>query len=384
MKKIFAKIHLWLSLPFGIIIAIVCLSGAILVFEDEILELCYPSRYFVEEVRETPLSPVELISSARKQLPDSIKINGLLVTSDPQRTYQLVLPGKKATAFVDPYTAEIKGIDNGQGFFMQMMRLHRWLLDSYKRDGTFSWGKAIVGYATLVLVIITISGLIIWIPRTKTALKNRLKIKVTSGWRRFFYDLHVSGGFYSVLLLLVLSLTGLTWSFGWYRDTFYAAFGVQQMQPQSTDKMKPKEKGNNNKEGNSERDKKKKQDTDYTLWADILSDLQNNYTTYNSITIQDGSATVSYAQYGNTRGGDRYLFDTKTGEITEVQLYKDLPKSEKIRGWIFSAHVGSWGGMTTRILSCLVSFLGAVFAITGYYFWIKKSFKKKNRKKQKA
>lgn len=38
MKKFFAKIHLWLSIPFGIIIAIVCLTGAILVFETEILE----------------------------------------------------------------------------------------------------------------------------------------------------------------------------------------------------------------------------------------------------------------------------------------------------------------------------------------------------------
>ena len=51
MKKIFAKIHLWLSIPFGIIIAIVCLTGSILVFETEILELCYPSRYFVKEVK---------------------------------------------------------------------------------------------------------------------------------------------------------------------------------------------------------------------------------------------------------------------------------------------------------------------------------------------
>lgn len=280
MKKIFAKIHLWLSLPFGIIIAIVCLSGAILVFEDEILELCYPSRYFVEEVKEQALSPEELISSARKQLPDSTKINGIRVTSDPQRTYQLVLPGKKAAAFIDPYTAEIKGTDNGQGFFMQMMRLHRWLLDSYKQGNTFAWGKAIVGYATLVLVIITISGLFIWIPRSKKALKNRLTIKTNSGWRRFFYDLHVTGGFYSALLLLVLSLTGLTWSFGWYRDAFYTVFGVDQTQQQASttpnnQSAKLAERGNSGNE-NSEKGKRMKQDTDYTQWANVLSDLQNN------------------------------------------------------------------------------------------------------------
>ena len=69
MRKFFAKVHLWLSIPFGIIIAIVCLTGAILVFETEILELGYPSRYFVKEVKGEPLSPAALIESARQQLP---------------------------------------------------------------------------------------------------------------------------------------------------------------------------------------------------------------------------------------------------------------------------------------------------------------------------
>lgn len=381
MRKLFAKIHLWLSIPFGIIIAIVCLTGAILVFETEILEVCYPSRYFVKEVKGEPLTPAALLSSARRQLPDSIQINGIRVSQDPKRTWQVVLPGKKAAAFINPYTAEITGIDDGQGFFMQMMRLHRWLLDSYKRDGSFSLGKAVVGYATLVMAIILISGLVIWYPRNKKVLKNRLKIKTQSGWYRFFYDLHVSGGFYATLLLLILTLTGLTWSFGWYRDAFYTVFGVETTQPQahapapSDSKGKSKERGKGGH--SSEREKKNRAETDYTQWAMVLADLQSRYPKYNSITIQDGSATVSAAQYGNTRGSDRYTFDPANGKITDVQLYKDLPKSGKIRGWIYSVHVGSWGGMTTRILSCLVSFLGAVFALTGYYFWIKKKLRKK-------
>ena len=378
MRKLFAKIHLWLSIPFGIIIAIVCLTGAILVFETEILEICYPSRYFVKEVKGEPLPPAALLNAARQQLPDSVKKNGLRVMQDPKRTYQVVLPGKKAAAFINPYTAEITGIDDGQGFFMQMMRLHRWLLDTYKRDGSFALGKAVVGYSTLVLAFILISGLVIWYPRNKKALKNRLKIKTKAGWYRFFYDLHVSGGFYATLLLLVLTLTGLTWSFGWYRDAFYTVFGVETAQTQGHTQAPASSdlKGKSGERGTRERGSKEKV-TNYVQWATVLADLQNRYPRYNSITIQDGSATVSAAQYGNTRGSDRYTFDPANGEITDVQLYKDLPNSGKIRGWIYSVHVGSWGGLTTRILSCLVSFLGAVFAITGYYFWIKKKIRKK-------
>ena len=85
MRKLFTKIHLWLSVPFGIIIAIVCLTGAILVFEQEILRVCYPSRYYVEEVKGEPLPVGELILAARQQLPDSIKINGIRIYPDPIR-----------------------------------------------------------------------------------------------------------------------------------------------------------------------------------------------------------------------------------------------------------------------------------------------------------
>lgn len=69
MKKFFAKIHLWLSIPFGIIIAIVCLTGAILVFETEILEFCYPSRYFVKEVKGEMLSPAVLMAPPASNFP---------------------------------------------------------------------------------------------------------------------------------------------------------------------------------------------------------------------------------------------------------------------------------------------------------------------------
>lgn len=388
MKKLFAKVHLWLSIPFGIIIAIVCLTGAILVFEAEILELCYPSRYFVKEIKGEPLPPATLIDMGQQQLPDSIKINGLRVTSDPKRTYQLVLPGKKAAAFIDPYTGQVTGVDNGQGFFMQMMRLHRWLMDSYKRDGSFALGKAVVGYSTLALALILISGLVIWYPRNKKVLKNRLKIKTKSGWYRFFYDLHVSGGFYATLLLLALTLTGLTWSFGWYRNAFYAVFGVETSASPTHAPAPSATKGSSDTKGSHEKNasergqgerggRAERAKSNYVHWAEVLSSLQNLYPAYNAITLQEGTATVSTAYYGNTRGSDRYTFDPSTGRITNVQLYKDLPASGKIRGWIYSVHAGTWGGMLTKILSCLVSLLGGVFAITGYYFWLKKKFRKK-------
>ena len=118
---------------------------------------------------------------------------------------------------------------------------------------------------------------------------------------------------------------------------------------------------------------------DYSHWASVLTQLQSRYEDYQSITLQAGSASVSTARYGNTRGSDRYSFDPETGQITQSQLYNDLPKSGKIRGWIYSVHTGSWGGLATRILSCLAALFGGILALTGYYFWIRKMRLKKRR-----
>lgn len=38
--KFFRKVHLWLSVPFGIIVTLVCFSGAMLIFEPEITKGC--------------------------------------------------------------------------------------------------------------------------------------------------------------------------------------------------------------------------------------------------------------------------------------------------------------------------------------------------------
>lgn len=121
MRKFFHQIHLWLSIPLGILISVICLTGAILVFEKEITEIMYP---------ETQVTQVEG-QQVRKQRPE---------------------------------------------FFRQVRALHRWLLDAPAKKGESSVGKTVVGITTVVMIVILISGIVIWFPRNSRTLKNRLQI----------------------------------------------------------------------------------------------------------------------------------------------------------------------------------------------------------------
>ena len=387
MKKAFRKIHLWLSVPFGLIITVICLSGAALVFEDEVTELCRRDLYYVEKVSGAPLPVEYLIEKVAGTLPDSVAVTGVSISSDAERAYQVNLSKpRRASVYVDQYTGEVKGRHERAPFFLTMFKLHRWLLDGMKPDGGIFWGKMIVGGSTLMFVFVLISGIVIWWPRTKKALKNSLKIAVGKGRRRFWYDLHVAGGVYALVLLLAMALTGLTWSFSWYRAGFYKVFGVEMKQraghgalqtvhgtPQTVHGALQTVHGGKSGRNSSEEGRGNREHTSpYACWQQVYEELKARNAGYKQITVSNGSASVSFERFGNQRAADRYAFNPQDGEITEVTLYKDTDASGKMRGWIYSVHVGSWGGMFTRILTFIAALLGGTLPLTGYYLWLRR------------
>ncbi len=399
MRKIFRNIHLWLSIPFGVLITLICFSGAMLVFEKEVMELCHRDLYFVKKAGTAPLPMDQLMTKVAAALPDSISVTGVNISSDPERTYQVTLSKpRRASMYVDQYTGEIMGKYERAPFFNLMFRMHRWMLDSMKPDGGIFWGKIIVGTSTLMFVFVLISGLVIWWPRTRKVLKNSLKIVANKGWRRFWYDLHVAGGMYALIFLLAMSLTGLTWSFQWYRTGFYKVFGVEVQSgtehgnaaanaTAKSGKQGGKPEGRGGRSGNrGERPagetgrpegRGEHRRSPYAKWEQVYEQLAQTNPGYKQISVSDGSASVANNRFGNTRGTDRYKFNPRSGEITETILYKDLENSGKIRGWIYSVHVGSWGGMLTRILAFIAALIGASLPLTGYYLWVRKKMKRK-------
>ena len=180
----------------------------------------------------------------------------------------------------------------------------------------------------------------------------------------FWYDLHVTGGMYTLIFLLAMALTGLTWSFSWYRTGFYKVFGAEV----------PQGGGHGNKA--TQRHAATGHHSPYAHWQQVYDELKDRNPDNKLISISKGSATVSVNRLGNQRATDRYTFNPRNGEITQAALYKEVDISGKLRGWIYSVHVGSWGGMITRILTFIAALLGATLPLTGYYLWLRRLMRK--------
>ena len=107
MRNFFRKFHLWVSVPFGIVITITCFTGALLVFEDEITALCRNNVTSVTPDGE-PL-PLDVIAEkVEATLPGDVDITAIVIPDSPDEAYKVNLSKpKKAAVYVNQYTGEV-------------------------------------------------------------------------------------------------------------------------------------------------------------------------------------------------------------------------------------------------------------------------------------
>lgn len=111
MKQFISKIHLWLSIPFGLIVTVICLSGAALVFEDEATRALHPKLYHVAHANVQPLAPSQLVARVDEQMPDSLHLSSLRLSGQHDETCMVTFheTGRRRLS-VDPYTGHVNEI----------------------------------------------------------------------------------------------------------------------------------------------------------------------------------------------------------------------------------------------------------------------------------
>lgn len=353
IKNIFRQIHLWLSVPFGLIVTIICLSGALLIFERDFSR---PGQARIESDGKMPLPMDSILSSTQQYLSGDNQIVGVTTYPDPHLAYKVMLAKPAMAAlWVNQYTGEVIGDYERPAVFKWASAAHRRLFGKSKAEGAFGakTGKLIIGITTIATLLIIISGIIIWWP-AKGQVKKKFTISTTKGSYKFWFDFHSVGGVISTLVLVACILTGLNWSFGWYRKAFYGTFGTEVAKPSSH--KTPAE--------------------NYPAWTTAYSNL-SAANPDKEIRIYQDEADIVVGGYGNQQSTDTYEFDPATGEILSATLYKDKKESNHVKGWIYSIHVGSWLGWTTKIIYFICVLIGAILPISGYYLWIKRLMLKK-------
>jgi uncharacterized iron-regulated membrane protein len=368
LKKSIRFIHLWLGLLVGAIVFVVAITGCIYAFQEEIQNATQEYR-FVETQAMPMLAPSKLEPIARQALPG--KILHALKYNTPEKSVEAIFysyePDYYYIVYINPYSGEVlETINLDETFFHFILDGHFYLWLPHET------GQIVIASATLIFLVMLISGIILWWPKNKKAAKQRFWFRWKDGmkWKRKNYDLHNITGFYISTLALVFALTGLVWGCQWFAYSYYKVAGGEKS-------LMYEDPGS-----------KKALLNIHNQMDKVWLKMRQEYPQAQSIEVHPPeSDTASIAANANPENGTfwkidyRYYDQQSLAERKVSHIYGRFPEADaadKLMRMNYDIHTGAIAGLPGKILAFCISLLVATLPVTGVMIWLGR--KKKARK----
>ncbi|MEB2856375.1 PepSY domain-containing protein [Pseudomonas atacamensis] len=190
--------------PFMVMLA---LTGIIYLFKPQLDSLMYSSLLEVPVGHHT-VPADDLLQRVKAAYPQG-QVTQYLPPVNAERSAQFVVKnaGHELNVFVDPYHGDILGEQDAKQNLQAIARaIHGELM-----IGTV--GDRLIEMAAGWGVVLVVSGLFLWWPRGQAA--GILWPRLSSRGRLLWRDLHAVTGFWGATLLLVMLLSGMTWTGFW-------------------------------------------------------------------------------------------------------------------------------------------------------------------------
>lgn len=205
-RRALFQVHLWTGVVLCLYIAVIGLTGSLLVVRDEIERTAFhnvimckdcsiPNRVSLAQIITTVRTahPQRVVQFA--YLPRHADENALVATLD--KTTHI-----SNNVFVSPVTGNIVGETQPDRFWLTYVgQIHYFLLMG-------ETGLIINGIGAAFLLLLTLSGVVIWWPGLRRW-KRAFGVKVSASWRRINFDLHSAVGFWTLAVLLIWSLSSI-------------------------------------------------------------------------------------------------------------------------------------------------------------------------------
>ncbi|MBK1896067.1 PepSY domain-containing protein [Chryseobacterium sp. YIM B02567] len=351
---------MWLGLVTGIIVFVICITGSVYVFEEEIRNASGKELMHVEPSSQPFIGLEQIILNFQKIAPKE-KITSIRITeNEPGATIQ-ILNKKKKIFYFNPYTGSLVG-KQGRDWLNGVYDLHTSLMLG-------ETGKMIQGWSVVIFLLMLVTGLVLWYPARIKQAKQSLTIKWEASLKRKIYDLHNVLGFYASIFLIIIALTG----------TYFAFSGVKAAV------------------GFVTHSKLNEGDNSMKFVVDPKANLAARYNTiYKTLTkTYPGAVSVTFSirkkdemrvrmiyPYQWSRKQNTFFFNQKTGELLRGKLYQNNNAADTVEAANYDLHTGKFFGIIGKILWLLASLVGASLPVTGFIMWWNKRKAKKKPKKK--
>jgi len=355
LRRLWLNVHLWIGIGIAALLVPISLSGALLVWHDEIDTWINPHRYAVTGTEVAQPVSAYLAKAAEAVAKDPANLRATIVRY-PEKGWpvRITMRGQSRdagarprviTVFLDPPTAAVLDVMEFRSSFFGFLHVFHENLTIPEYSG-----RQIVGWVGTGLLIMSLTGLWLWWPRGGSFLRGLRWTR--SG--RFTFNLHHLIGFWISIPLAVVSFTGI-----------YLAFPQTARNAMST--VAPMGSPRGGFGG---------QVAQHTALAvDRAVDIArksapNAEPTALFLPVQQrGEANVNWRM--EMRGRDDAFTVTVDDQSGQAKVI--APQSgDRAAAWIRWIHEGSHSGPLWAAVVFLTGIFPTVFAVTGIMMWLRK------------
>ena len=347
LRTIWLKAHLWVGLVIGLPLVVVAITGAALVFEDDIDRALNPKLSFVTPA--APSLPIdELIARTRAAYP-AVQLTSLSFPEKPHFALQIGATSKEGplTISINQYTGDVIGArtsaEREVGLARRIHLLHTRLFAG-------EIGEWIVGAITALTLFMAIAGIVLWWPR------KIVTVKWSASGRRINFDLHNVFGFYASAVFFFIALTGMMIAFERWTDPMFMRLNDAPVPALARESVAtPGTPASVD-----------------TLLRAAHDALPGAFLKNVSIPSGGTNAIVAMMKYPEDRtpgGRSRVALDQYSARVLTVINTRTAPAGTRLVNLKRSAHTGDIFGVVTRALYFITALMLAGQVITGFFIW---------------
>ncbi|MER2997638.1 PepSY-associated TM helix domain-containing protein [Pontibacter populi] len=367
MRKLILQLHLWVGLTAGAIVSVVGLTGSVYVFQPELTALLYSDLYQSSNPTKDVVDARTIVAKAEKQF--DAEVATILFPLRELENYIVKVEGKKEFVFYDGATGAYLGeMAKRRGVMEDVLEIHRQLTIG-------EIGSTITGIASLLLVVVLLSsGLYLWLPYKKKKLKDGLRLKPNASFKRRNYDVHKVFGFYFIIPLFLVSLTGVYFAFSEQVQAVVDFVTRTEVPTPDVTKIKSTYRTD-------------LPEVTIVQALDMMETMYPGYHKRNLIMPKDSADRVyfSVVNAAEIDAGPEYrpqvYIDQYTGKILFAYEPHTAPAGHQLtRNWFVPIHFGEIGGWFTRILWFFTGLMPALLWVSGVIIWRNRTSKNKRQK----
>ena len=211
VRRLNFQIHLWVGIVLTLYMIAIGVTGSILVFRPELERLCGLKPWQNIRVKE-PLADIATVVENLKAAYPRSRIVSVDAPTDDDATFVAVLDGRRRIKVAcGPKDGSVLGeFPRERNWLDFVQELHESLFIHHL-------GRVLNGVGAAFLLVLNLTGIVVWWPGARNW-KRALKVDFERGWRRVNFDLHVSVGFWTILIASFWAVSGIY--FGWPRQFF--------------------------------------------------------------------------------------------------------------------------------------------------------------------